>query len=237
MRISYSLMLYISLYSISITLSYNLVVNNEFIKQKKDDNRNIENKIEINVNNQINSIRNKNMRIINSSNINYDRIIGKCNLANIEKNCELGATYCLFEDMEYCSLCKSGKMLVSPFKNVYRCVPKELTLCSNDETCQQCDENGNCVFCGNNDSKVSYEGRCVDSSKNSCEKSNCISCVNSGADCLRCKTGYLLSNSGICVENKVGCALKNSSEDFCSICHQRWIMNFDFKGCREYIGN
>ncbi len=172
------------------------------------------------------------------SNLEINVPIGRCNIANIEKNCELGATYCLFEDVEFCSKCLSGTILASPFKNNYRCVNINMTLCANDSKCNECNQHGQCVLCTDPNSNLitSYEGSCVDTTTTtiSCKDANCVSCLDSGKTCIYCKNNFVLNKDGICVESNNGCAKLDSTGNYCSRCHLGYLMNYNYIGCRPY---
>lgn len=159
----------------------------------------------------------------------------QCNIALIEKNCNRGYAFCRYDDRETCSNCKVGTILAQTYKNTYKCVKKELTLCK-DEDCINCDEKGDCLKC-KDPANISYEGKCVKKTNEiKCNVDNCISCKFSGNKCLFCAENYSLDENIRCIENKDGCSISSKDEMnkiLCFDCHINYVMNYDFRGCRK----
>ena len=110
------------------------------------------------------------------SNFSLQIALSKCDLSTIEKHCKLGATYCTYEENEYCTECLDNRrILASSYKDKYSCVLLDYTLCAHMQECKICNENGDCLLC-DAENKISYDGTCVlVDDKNKCNKDNCIS--------------------------------------------------------------
>ncbi len=157
-----------------------------------------------------------------------------CNIALVENNCQRGYAFCRYDDRETCSNCKVGTILSQPYKNTYKCVKKDMTLCKDDD-CVNCDDKGDCLKCKDTNN-ISYDGKCVKKTNEiKCLSDNCISCKNSGNICVFCSENYSLESGSRCVENRDGCSLTifNENDITCVDCHNNYVMNYDFKGCRK----
>lgn len=158
-----------------------------------------------------------------------------CDISKIENKCKLGATYCTGDNIEFCTSCEDKNILASPYKNVYKCINIDFTLCSNSKDCLICKENGKCLFCNNE--KYSYNGECVNDNK--CSIQNCSSCeVKNGKEkCNFCSNGYYLCElSNKCIVSNItysNCAVLNEKGK-CSFCNFGYLLNVDQMSCREY---
>lgn len=175
------------------------------------------------------------MVIYNNINVLNQIPITKCDLSTIERHCKLGATYCTFEENEYCTEClDTRRILASSYKDKYSCVLLDYTLCAHMIKCKICNENGHCLLC-DEEGYISYDGVCIKmSEKYKCNIDNCISCSDSGQTCHRCKLGYAIKDDK-CVENNRFCAkFDTNNNQYCTLCHLGYIMNYNYNGCRKY---